>query len=170
MKNYVTGAYFCGNEISTYGQDHGYVDYATLAKSFDAVMANDIIAKTADIGYWEVVNGDEEYVETINGDVLTMSERDDYIDELDEKLDNEEITQDDYDEEIAALDDIRYKEYFQYYIISENGYNLLSDYTNETVWYNEELDLYVWGVDHWGTSWDYVLTDIRCNYDPEAEK
>ena len=26
-------------------------------------------------------------------------------------------------------------------------------------------DLYIWGVTHWGTSWDYVLTDIRYNED-----
>ena len=32
--------------------------------------------------------------------------------------------------------------------------------TDEIVYYNEELDMYVWGITHYGTSWDYVLTDI----------
>jgi len=50
---------------------------------------------------------------------------------------------------------------FQDYIISEYGYEFLSKYTDEIVFYNEKLDLYVWGVTHYGTSWDYVLTDIK---------
>lgn len=45
----MSGKYFCGNEISDYGQEHGFVDYATLAKAFDAVLNNDIISKTCDI-------------------------------------------------------------------------------------------------------------------------
>lgn len=50
---------------------------------------------------------------------------------------------------------------FQDYIISESGYEFLSEYTDEIVFYNEELDIYVWGITHYGTSWDYVLTDIK---------
>ena len=56
----------------------------------------------------------------------------------------------------------------QYFIISNNGAEILKDYTNEIVFYNEALDMYVWGVTHWGTSWDYVLTDIRLNCGKEA--
>lgn len=50
---------------------------------------------------------------------------------------------------------------FQDYIISEYGYRILSNYTDEIVFYNEKLDMYIWGITHYGTSWDYVLTDIR---------
>lgn len=50
---------------------------------------------------------------------------------------------------------------FTDYIISEYGYKFLKDYTDEIVFYNEELDIYVWGITHWGTAWDYVLTDIK---------
>lgn len=110
---------FYGNKISKYGLQNGYVDYATLAKSFDAVLNNDIIAKTQEIGYWECVNGTE------------------------------------YDEESENYYDI-----FQYFIISQSGFETLQRLTNEIVFYNEELDMYVWGVTHFGTSWDYVLTDI----------
>ena len=113
--------YFYGNEISEYGRQHGYVDYRTLAKSFDAVLNNDIINKTSDIGYWDVINGSE------------------------------------YDEETDSYVDI-----FQYYIISSQGAEILQRETEEIVFYNEELDMYVWGVTHFGTAWDYVLTDIQC--------
>lgn len=50
---------------------------------------------------------------------------------------------------------------FQDYIISEQGYNFLADYTDEIVFYNPKLDMYIWGITHYGTSWDYVLTDIK---------
>lgn len=117
----IFGKYFCGNEISDYGKSHGRVDYRTLAKAFDAVLNNDIIPMTSDIGYWEIFNGS------------------------------------DFDEETGDYEDI-----YQYYIISSQGADILTDYTDEIVYYNEALDMYVWGVTHWGTSWDYVLTDIPC--------
>ena len=52
-------------------------------------------------------------------------------------------------------------EVYQYYIISGVGYSFLRDYTDEIVYYHEDLDMYVWGITHFGTSWDYVLTDIK---------
>lgn len=114
-----TSKYFYGNKISDYGLEHGYVDYRTLAKCFDAVLNNDIINKTQEIGYWDIVSGT------------------------------------DYDKETDE-----YTEIFQYYIVSDNAVEILQE-ANEIVYYNEELDMYVWGVTHWGTSWDYVLTDIK---------
>lgn len=112
--------YFYGNEISEYGQEHGYLDYRTLAKAFDAVLNNGIITSTYEIGYWECVNGS------------------------------------DYDEETDETTEV-----FQFYIISDQGAEILMECTDEIVWYNEALDMYVWGVTHWGTSWDYVLTDVK---------
>ena len=50
---------------------------------------------------------------------------------------------------------------YQYYIITYNGARLLGEFTDELVFYNEELDMYLWGITHFGTSWDYVLTDIK---------
>lgn len=49
----------------------------------------------------------------------------------------------------------------QEYIISEYGYKILEEYTDEVVFYNETLDVYIWAVDHIGTSWSYVLTNIE---------
>lgn len=53
------------------------------------------------------------------------------------------------------------EEIFQDYIISESGYKFLAEYTDEIVFYNEKLDIYVWGVTHFGTAWSHVLTDIK---------
>lgn len=54
-----------------------------------------------------------------------------------------------------------FQEVYQYYIVSDSGASFLEEYTDELVFYNEELDMYLWGVTHFGTSWDYVLTNIK---------
>lgn len=50
---------------------------------------------------------------------------------------------------------------YQYFIITYRGANFLRSYTDEIVYYHEELNMYVWGVTHYGTAWEYVLTDIK---------
>lgn len=54
-----------------------------------------------------------------------------------------------------------YQEVYQYYIITYAGAKFLEKCTDEILYYNEKLDMYVWGITHFGTSWDYVLTDIK---------
>lgn len=163
---FVHGKYFYGNEISEYGQKNGYVDYQTLAKSFDAVLANDIISKTSDLGYWEPWSGSEEYYEDNNGNIYDYDEAQKKIEEIEEAM--EEIEDEDsgeyreLEEEKEALEDAHYDEIYQWYIVSDNGAEILKD-AGEIVYYNEYLDMFVWGVTHFGTSWDYVLTNIRCN-------
>lgn len=51
-------------------------------------------------------------------------------------------------------------EIFQWYIVDDNGAEILKE-AGEIVYYHEALDMYLWGVTHWGTSWDYVLTNIK---------
>lgn len=65
----------------------------------------------------------------------------------------------DYEEEEI----IEEPEVFQWYIVSDSGAQIIQDYTNEILYYHDELNIYLWGVTHWGTGWDYVLTDIPCN-------
>ena len=127
------GKYFYGVEISEYGQKNGYVDYRTLAKTFNAVLNNEIYAKL-----WKVdrYTYGYEYMndfEVVNGEVVD-EETEDYV------------------------------EIFQYYIIDDNGADILMRETNEIVFYSEDLDMYLWGVTHYGTSWDYVLTDIKIDW------
>ena len=49
---------------------------------------------------------------------------------------------------------------FQYYIISDSWADYLKQCTDEIVFYDEELDIYVWWITHLGTSWDYVYVTI----------
>ena len=144
--------YFYGNKVSEYGVEHGYVDYKTLASAFEAVLNNDIIAKTRDIGYWDTFSGNEEYYE-YDGNEYSYNE----LDELREEYDEES---EEYEAISEALDNPYYYDIFQYYIVSDNGAKILKE-AGEIVFYNEELDMYVWGVTHYGTSWDYVLTNIK---------
>ena len=53
-------------------------------------------------------------------------------------------------------------EIFQWYIIDSRGAELLEQWLpDEVVYYCEELDLYLWGVTHYGTPWNGVLTPIK---------
>lgn len=49
----------------------------------------------------------------------------------------------------------------QDFIISKYGFDILKEYTDEVVFYNERLDVYVWGVSRWGTGWAYELTNVK---------
>lgn len=64
------------------------------------------------------------------------------------------------DWEIVA-GDLGESDIYQDYIISEYGYVFLFEYTDELVFYNDKLNIYIWGIAHFGTGWDYVLTNIK---------
>lgn len=100
-----------GVEVSEYGLQKGYLDYAALAEIVGNRVRNNSLREQT-YG-WELVSGEVE------------------------------------------------NEIFQDYIITDWGYEFLSEHTDEAVFYNEDLDIYIWGIQHWGTSWDYVLTDIE---------
>ena len=167
------GKYFCGNEISAYGRQYGYVDYATLSKAFDAVLCNNIFQAVPE--ELEQVNGiidNSEEIEALEEKIEELEEKIENIrginyeneeqkaDEIEAIEDQIRLLNDDKDD--LEREETEYPEIFQWYIISDNGADILKDYTNEIVYYCETLDVYVWGVTHYGTSWAYVLTDIPC--------
>lgn len=188
-----TSKYFCGNEISRYGLENGYVDYGTLAKSFDAVLNNEIINVFPE--YWEKENGwidNSDEIDEIREEIEALEEKRDTLEEAasdfcnvctcdckdyvycefertQKKVDeiNAEIAE--KEEEIERLEEEQDNEpeIFQWYIVSDCGASILKDYTNEILYYNEKLDMYLWGIDHYGTAWDYVLTDIRIKLDDD---
>lgn len=149
--------YFYGNEISNYGLENGYVDYGTLAKSFDCVLNNSLRNELENNGfYFEMVSGLQEYQERIE-------EIEEELEELEEYEEDEfnEARREELEEELEELENSQNNiEIFQEYIVTNSGASILEE-VGEIVFYNESLDLYIWGVTHWGTSWDYVLTDIK---------
>ena len=168
--------YFYGHEISDYGVENGYVDYRTLASCFDCILNNDIMQKTYDIGYWEQIHGfidNSEKIQENENKINSLEDVKDWlkdkyetatnknlIDKLIDRADNKQNELQDDNNELEREQDEQ-PEIFQYYIIDDNGADILKRETNEILFYNDELDMYIWGVTHWGTSWDYVLTDIN---------
>lgn len=147
--------YYYGNKVSEYGQEHNKVDYATFAKAFNHVLNNSIMEELESKGY---------YFEQIGGFVDNSEEIDELQEQIDELEELDEITEetqeqiDKLQEQIDELEEEQNPgEIFQYYIVDDD--RILQE-NNEIVFYCEELDLYIWGVTHWGTSWDYVLTGI----------
>lgn len=173
--------HFYGNEISDYGKQNGYVDYRCFAKAFDGVLNNEIMLTLGNNGfYFEPVNGFGYYYEDSDGNRYTEDEKEEKIEELEARIDELETikadTEDDREymnadseidrinEEIDTLNEEHEEngEIFQYYIVDDNGANLIQEYTTDPLFYCEAVDMYIWGVTHYGTSWDYVLTDIKC--------
>ena len=169
-----------GETVSEYGIEHGRIDYRCLARVVgDMVLCNDITKL-----FYADINGEYTEPEQENG-IIDNSEMIDFKNEQIEELENtlENLMEIDPDERTAEqLSHILYlqneiekiqeqieeleqeqdeqPEIYQYYIISDNGADFLKRYTNEIVYYIETLDIYIWGITHWGTGWDYVLTDI----------
>lgn len=180
----IYGEYFYGNKISDYGLGNGYVDYGTLAKAFNLVLNNDVIETTTAAGFnWEPVSGfidNSDQINELQSDIEELrtdaaNYREDAADAFDagnlEECDEKEKCADrcadrieELKNELEKLEEEQNKNYevFQWYIIDNQGAEILQE-MNEIVYYCYELNMYVWGVTHYGTNWDYVLTDIPCN-------
>lgn len=182
--------YFYGNKISDYGLQEGYVDYDTLAKCFQHVMCSDELFHLGfeceqvcgEIDYTEEIDDLQWEIDKLEDE---KAEFEDCLIELHEearKTTREDKwarlqgEQEEYEAQIRRIEDKIFElsaeiedledemnytpEIMQYYIVSKNALEILA-LNNEIVYYIEALDLYIWGVTHWGTSWDYVLTDIK---------
>lgn len=137
MENTKYYEYYYGKKVSKYGLENGYVDYACLREAIGGcVLCN---------------NMEKRCLEVVSGEMFR------YYD-----IDNgyEEITREEAEELDMCCIEEEPIDIYQWYIISDSGAQLLMRETDEIVFYDEELDVYVWGVTHWGTGWDYVLTNI----------
>lgn len=164
----IWGKYFYGNKISDYGIENKRLDYGTLAKAFDCVLNNSIIGFMPD--YWEKESGSidnedeiekiDERLSDIEDEIISLINEDK---EETEEYKNLEAEQTELEEKKEDLEnEMDYEpEIYQWYIVSDQGADILKE-INEIVYYNSELDMYLWGVTHWGTSWDHVLTDVPC--------
>lgn len=188
----VAGEWFYGNEVSLYGKEQGYVDYRTFSRAFDAVMNNNIISELENAGFYfdPVQDGSSDYSDEIDElrdaaeDLRDQAtEKTDAADEAEEAGDAAEAEklraeaaelEAEADKKDEEADDLEAEqdppEIFQYFIVDDAGAEIIQEWTDDPLFYCEALDLYVWGVTHWGTSWDYVLTDIRINAGEEAYK
>jgi len=162
-----TQKYYYGNPVSQYGLEHNKVDYATFSKAFNHVFCDfEALTKAAEYDF-EPVGGSELYYE-LDGITYTPDEMEEKKKELEahlQELEEMEETPDTLEEiasienDLEELQDEKYYDVFQWFIVPENALPILEE-NNEVVYYSDTLNLYVWGITHYGTSWDYVLTDI----------
>ena len=182
----VYGNHFYGNEASDYGKQQGFVDYRTFAKAFDAVMNNSIMQELESAGYYfePVQDGSSDYSDEIDELREEADDLEAQADDLEAEADDEEEA----DELRAQAEDLRNlatekrdraddleaeqdpPEIFQFFIVDDAGAEIIQEWTDDPLFYCSALDMYIWGVTHWGTSWDYVLTDIRLNAGAEIFK
>lgn len=113
------------------------IDYAELARRVGDCVLNNNVRGISDreIGEWDVFNGEECYC---------------YVHET-----KEGCNENDYKCEYNSVD------IYQDFIIPKSGAEYLQRNTNEIVFYNQNLDMYIWGITHWGTSWDGVFTNVK---------
>ena len=151
--------YFYGNKVSDYGVENGRVDYATFSKAFDAVLCNDIFnvcSRANDYSIYDNLTNDRcyEVEDPTTGEWIEFSSYSEY---------------EEWREELEAVHDIeanepeeRLQDVFQWYLVPDTPMNRdLLEEAHEIYTYCESLAVLVWGVTHWGTSWDYVLTSIE---------
>lgn len=146
MENTKYYEYYYGKKVSEYALQNGYVDYGALSEVVgDCVLCNNMekrLCTTMDV--------------ESDPDTLFKIEYTEEEFEENEELKEEYEDYYEYFENNKEMYDI-----FQWYIISDTGAQLLMNNTDEIVFYDEELEVYVWAVTHCGTRWDYVLTDIK---------
>ena len=141
---------YYGEEVSEYGNENGYVDYSTFAKALDRaggfILCNNIVNVIPIESFYEsLVKCGIPY--SIDDDGNECYEGDEGYDEDD-------------------IYDYEYPDIFQWYLVADNSWSRdILEQANQVYGYIEELDLLVWGVTHWGTSWDYVLTNIKLSED-----
>lgn len=138
MENKKYNEYYYGKKVSEYALQNGYVDYRTLAEVVgDCVLCNAMEKRS---------------LEPVSGEMFR------YYD-----IDNgyKEVTREEAEELNMCCVEEEPIDIYQWYIISDYGAEILMRETDEIVFYDEELEVYVWAVTHCGTSWDYVLTDIE---------
>ena len=152
------------------------LSYATMSAQFDAVLCNNIVDVDEYI-FNNVESGDfrsyyirgeevdaetyeterekiEEVIAELEGETYETEEQETIIQNHIKELENE--LENDFEE---FEDDI-----FQYFIVEANALWVLKR-AHELVLYSDKLDVYIWCVKHWGTSWDYVLTSLKVSDD-----
>lgn len=134
-------------KMGNYEKEQGHASYKTIVDYFigDIVLCNNIVE-----------------IDSSVYDNLTIEEK--YYNENDE-----EITEEEYYNDDNAYCDNSTPEIYQWYICN------LSDYDKKQcekagliLSYSDMLDCDILCVDHFGTSWDYVLTSVKLFDDYDA--
>lgn len=184
--------FFYGNEISKHGIENGYVDYCALAKSFQHILNNDILKVASEYDQISGCIDNSDKIDELNDMLDELNEQlNDKESELADMFDEDDNgvfvnSQEEFKKVSEEVDDLKSKildieaeiydlenesqpEIFQFYIVDENGAKILEE--AEEIVFDVRIggydgcQMYVWGVTHFGTSWDYVCTNIKLELD-----
>jgi hypothetical protein len=112
------------------------ISYSELARRVgDCILNNELQSELAGEYEFELFNGEDQYC---------------YVHE-----NKEECAKDDSNCDYESTD------VYQTYIITESGAEYLQSVSNEIVYHCEKLNIYLWGITHFGTSWTGVYTKIK---------
>jgi hypothetical protein len=156
--------YFRGYEVSDYAKENGYVDYQTLAKAVGNMILNNEIFFKEDPDEWDLVDSPvkDRYYQ-LDAQIFDLEEQIEELKHAETKdLDEIENLEDQLEDLKSELEynDPYSLDIFQWFIVGEDSVDLLIE-ANQIVYYNYRLNMYLWGITHCGTSWSYVLTDIK---------
>ena len=127
--------------MGDYEKKEGYASYRTIIDRYigDIVLCNNII--DVDTSIYDNMKNGIKYVDYETG---------------------EEHTEEEYNNDESGKIEIEYEDIYQYYLCN------ISEYEEEQLLkagvilsYSDLLDCDVLCVDHFGTSWDYVLTNVK---------
>lgn len=114
-----------------------------IAEIVGEAVANDHVMKLVDD--WELINGSDVcYTDDEDGHELTKEEISQYL-------------SGDYPNDVSK----GYVDIYQFFIIESTGADYLMRHTDEIVYYSEKLEMYVWGIDDFGTPWEAVKRPFR---------
>ena len=156
--NKLYGTTFYGNEASDYAKENGRLDYSTLAKSFDAVLNNNIMQVTAEIGCWETENGNEEYYEDNNGNIYTYNEKEKIVCACEDFTDGNNVL---YEFENLALSTNPDKkietELADILEVIEETKMMIPDNTKEKFWDMFIIDSLIGNTDRHNGNWGFLV-------------
>lgn len=128
-------------KMGDYEKEQGFASYRTLCELFvgDMVLCNNII--DIDTSIYDNIENGTYYMDYTTG---------------------EEKTEEEYQNDTTGKIDIYYSDIYQYYLCNLNEYNKEFLFNaGFIISYSDMLECDVICVDHFGTSWDYVLTNVR---------
>lgn len=130
------------NDMGKYEKEQGYASYRTIVQRFvgDIVLCNNIVEVDPSVYENLLIETEEKY----------------YNEE------GEEITEDQYYGDPNAYCETNEPEIYQYYLCNVTQWEKEQAESAGLIFsYSDMLDCGVLCVDHWGTGWDYVLTDAK---------
>ena len=130
------------NKMGEYEKQEGYASYRTLMEFYvgDMVLCNNI------------VNIDPSVYDNMNNNGISYYDYET----------GEEKTEEEYNNDESGKIEVQYPEIYQYFVCHLHEYDVERlTQAGVILSYSDMLECDVICVDHLGTSWDYVLTDVR---------